>query len=200
VSEGTRASGVVNATYRPSGLRVMAEGPEGPAAGWPVASRLTCSVVPLTRSRMNASARLFVSPGTRLAAEMNATYRPSPLSDRAEEGAVAWVPSDARLARTTAPVAPTAAAGPNEKAEGATRVVPRLVTPMSTRSTEWAAVMVRRFVWSTHVAADAVPPRVTLASFAKFSPRMVTTVPPVDGPDGGDTVSTRGACSGYPNA
>jgi len=65
-------------TKRPSRLIAFAQ---HFALAWePVVVRLTRSVVPLMRSRTNASEWSLVSPGTRLSArELKATNRPSAL-------------------------------------------------------------------------------------------------------------------------
>src|SRR5208337_4130957 len=66
---------------------------------------LTRVVVPFCRSRSNTSTELFVSPGTKLAAELeNTTYRPLLLMETSEEMPAAGRPFVSALTRMFVPV------------------------------------------------------------------------------------------------
>ena len=66
----------------------------------PFESTLTLTAVPVWRSKTNASRRLFTSPLTMFeAVDVNATRRPSPLSEGWSLPPFAWLPSKPTLTR-----------------------------------------------------------------------------------------------------
>ena len=73
-----------------------------PSAWAPVEETLTRSIVSVRRSYTKTSSAPLVSPATRLvAADWNATYRPSALIAGSQERPSPCVPSDATLTRST---------------------------------------------------------------------------------------------------
>lgn len=93
-----------NTTYRPSGL-MLGSRASSPAACAPPVLTLARSVVPNSQSRTNTSLNPLVSPATRFdAPEMNATYRPSPLTVAELDAPLPWAPVLPTLTRTVSPV------------------------------------------------------------------------------------------------
>jgi hypothetical protein len=69
-----------------------------------------------------------------------------------------------------------------------------LVTTTSTVPAAWAGVVaVIDVLLATVTPVAAVPPKVTVSPAAKFVPVMVTPVPPLVGPELGETEPTVGA-------
>lgn len=104
VSPGARLSAVLwKAIHRPSAPIVCSR--DGPLPGAPSGAAETRTVVPSFRSRRKTSVVPLVSPATRLSASLlNTAQRPSALSEGAEEGPFAWVPSEATETRSVTPV------------------------------------------------------------------------------------------------
>src|SRR6266516_4102455 len=107
---GTAPAGIrfeaseANATNRPSPL---IDGPRlAPSAGFASNPTLTSLVWPVSRSRTNTSSNPFVSPGTRFVArEVNATKRPSALTDGSRLKPSACLPLLLTLTRSVSPLA-----------------------------------------------------------------------------------------------
>src|SRR6266536_2652886 len=107
---GTAPAGIrfeaseANATNRPSRL---IDGPRlAPSAGVASNPTLTSLVWPVSRSRTNTSWNPFVSPGTRFVApEVNATKRPSALTDGSRLKPSACLPLLRTLTRSVSPLA-----------------------------------------------------------------------------------------------
>src|SRR5579859_6543436 len=92
-----------NSTHRPSLLTTGAYEGAFPLP-FPFKFTLTRAVVPFCRSRSKTSTALFVSPETRLDAELeNTTYRPSLLRDGSAETPAAGEPFVSTLTRLFVP-------------------------------------------------------------------------------------------------
>ena len=67
-------------------------------------------------------------------------------------------------------------------------VPPGVVTVTATRPADLAGAVTVTLVEVLAVIVAGVPPNVTAVAPARFVPVMATDVPPLVGPDGGDTV------------